>query len=122
VSWRLASTAKSSESGVRGAQGADRRARPWLTTRVRNLLATPAFLSLQPTEPELQLLHRFDNGYGLGLVAAGVEGPGHRLTLSHITRGGRRAMFMDQQKVGVSRLRRCGVVFGRRYSARRRQR
>jgi hypothetical protein len=53
--------------------------------RLANLRAALAFLSLPPTEPELQLLHlTFDNWHGLGLMTVGVERQGYRLSLSHI--------------------------------------
>ena len=59
-----------------------------------NLVATLGFLQLKPTEPELQLLHRWlDTWGGLGLVTVGVEPLGYRLSLSHIAEGEWRAQF-----------------------------
>jgi hypothetical protein len=64
--------------------------------RARSLRATRGFLHLPPTEPELQLLHRWlDTGTGVGLITAGVERHGMRLSLSHIAEDEWRAMFMD---------------------------
>jgi hypothetical protein len=64
--------------------------------RRRNLRAALGFLRLRPTEPELQLLHRWlDTWTGVGLIAVGVERHGMRLSLSHIVEGEWRAMFMD---------------------------
>ena len=58
------------------------------------LRAALGFLQLTPTEPELQLLHRWlDTWEGLGLVTAGVERLGYRLSLSHIAEGEWRAQF-----------------------------
>jgi hypothetical protein len=59
------------------------------------LRAALSFLRLPPTEPELQLLHRWlDTWTGVGLITVGVERQGLRLSLSHIADGGWRAMFM----------------------------
>ena len=39
-----------------------------------------------PTEPELQLLHRWlDSWVGVGVITVGAEQQGFRLILSHIT-------------------------------------
>ena len=60
----------------------------------RRLRAALGFLQLPPTEPELRLLHRWlDSWAGLGLVAAGVERRGFRVSLSHIAAGEWRATF-----------------------------
>ena len=62
--------------------------------RLANLTAALGFLQLKPTEPELQLLHRWlDTWQGLGLVTVGVERLGYRLSLSHIAEGEWRATF-----------------------------
>ena len=53
--------------------------------RLANLRAALGFLRLPPTEPELQLLHRWlDTWTGVGLITVGVERRGMRLSLSHI--------------------------------------
>ncbi len=60
----------------------------------RNLSAALGFLQVKPTEPELQMLHRWlDTWEGLGLVTVGVERLGYRLSLSHIAEGEWRAQF-----------------------------
>jgi len=62
--------------------------------RRANLNAALGFLNLKPTEPELQMLHRWlDTWEGVGLVTVGVERQGYRLSLSHITEGEWRATF-----------------------------
>ena len=49
-------------------------------SRHANLRATLGFLRLPPTEPELQLLHRWlDTWNGVGLITVGVERLGPRL-------------------------------------------
>ena len=64
--------------------------------RLANLRAALAFLRLPPTEPELRLLHRWlDTWTCVGLITAGVERHGMRLSLSHIADDEWRAMFMD---------------------------
>ena len=66
-------------------------------SRRANLRATLGFLGLPPTEPELQLLHRWlDNWTGVGLITVGVERRGMRLSLSHIADGEWRAVFMGE--------------------------
>ena len=68
-----------------------------LHPRARNLRATRGFLRLPPTEPELQLLHRWlDTWTGVGLITAGVERRGMRLSLSHIADEEWRAVFMGE--------------------------
>ena len=65
-----------------------------LDRRLASLRAALGFLLLKPTEPELQLLHRWlDTWEGLGLVTIGVERLGYRLGLSHIAEGEWRAQF-----------------------------
>jgi hypothetical protein len=67
-----------------------------LDHRGRRLRAALGFLRLPPTEPELQLLHRWlDTWIGVGLITVGVERHGMRLSLSHIADDEWRAMFMD---------------------------
>jgi hypothetical protein len=52
--------------------------------RARRLRAALGFLRLRPTEPELQLLHRWlDTWSGVGLITVGVERHGMRLSLAH---------------------------------------
>jgi hypothetical protein len=66
-----------------------------LDARGRRLRAALGFLRLQPTEPELQLLHRWlDTWTGVGLITVGVERRGMRLSLSHIADKEWRAVFM----------------------------
>jgi hypothetical protein len=66
-------------------------------SRHANLRATLGFLRLPPTEPELQLLHRWlDNWTGVGLITVGVERRGMRLSLSHIADEEWRAVFMGE--------------------------
>jgi hypothetical protein len=63
--------------------------------RAANLRAALGFLRLAPTEPELQLLHRWlDTWKGVGLITVGVERLGLRLSLTHVAEGEWRAMFM----------------------------
>ena len=65
--------------------------------RTKNLTAALAFLRLPPRAPELRLLHRWlDNWSGVGLIVVGVERQGLRLSLSHITEGEWRAVFMGE--------------------------
>ena len=62
--------------------------------RLANLRAALGFLQVAPSEPELQLLHRWlDTWEGIGLITVGVERQGLRLSLSHIAEGGWRAQF-----------------------------
>ena len=69
---------------------------PTMSRRRANLRAALGFLRLPPTEPELQLLHRWlDTWTGVGLITVGVERYGVRLSLSHIADDEWRAMFMD---------------------------
>ena len=66
-------------------------------SRRANLRAALGFLRLPPTEPELQLLHRWlDNWTGVGLITVGVERRGMRLSLSHIADEEWRAVFMGE--------------------------
>jgi hypothetical protein len=61
-----------------------------------NLRCALGFLRLTSGEPELNLLHRWlDSWSGLGLITVGVERQGYRLSLSHITEGAWRAVFME---------------------------
>jgi hypothetical protein len=65
--------------------------------RRANLTAALGFLRLPPTEPELQLLHRWlDNWTCVGLITVGIERHRMRLSLSHIADGEWRAMFMGE--------------------------
>jgi hypothetical protein len=51
--------------------------------RRANPAATLGFLHILPTQPELQLLHRWlDTWNGIGLIAAGMHRQGLRLSLS----------------------------------------
>jgi hypothetical protein len=75
---------------------------PRSTARRASLRAALGFLRLPPTEPELQLLHRWlDCWEGVGLVTVGVERLGVRLSLRHIGEGEWRAMFMDDPMVSA---------------------
>jgi hypothetical protein len=48
----------------------------------------------------VNLLHRWlDSWTGLGLITVGVERQGFRLSLSHITEGEWRAMFMGPNEL-----------------------
>ena len=68
-----------------------------MTARRPALIATLGFLQVPPTEPELQLLHRWlDNWTGVGLITVGVERRGMRLSLSHIADEEWRAVFMGE--------------------------
>ena len=68
-----------------------------MTARRPALIATLGFLQVPPTEPELQLLHRWlDNWTGVGLITVGVERRGMRLSLSHIANEEWRAVFMGE--------------------------
>jgi hypothetical protein len=65
--------------------------------RLLTLRAALGFLRLPPRAPELRLLHRWlDSWTGLGLITVGVERQGFRLSLSHITEGEWRAVFMRE--------------------------
>jgi hypothetical protein len=56
--------------------------------RLASLRAALGFLELPPGAPELRLLHRWlDSWVGVGLITAGVERLGYRLSLSHIAEG-----------------------------------
>jgi hypothetical protein len=62
--------------------------------RAANLRAALGFLRLPPTEPELQLLHRWlDTWNGVGLITVGVERLGPRLRLTHLEENEWRASF-----------------------------
>ena len=68
-----------------------------VTQRRASLYAALGFLRLPPTEPELQLLHRWlDTWTGVGLITVGVERRGMRLSLSHIADEEWRAVFMGE--------------------------
>ena len=59
--------------------------------------AALGFPRLPPRAPELRLLHRWlDSWTGLGLITVGVERQGFRLSLSHVTEGEWRAVFMRE--------------------------
>jgi hypothetical protein len=63
--------------------------------REANLKCALAALRLTSSEPELNLVHRWlDTWTGLGLITVGVERQGLFLSLSHITEGEWRAVFM----------------------------
>jgi len=67
-----------------------------MDSRARNLRAALGFLSLEPTEPELQLLHRcFDNWRGIGDVVAGMA-PGLRPELRRYKGQRWRAIFFQK--------------------------
>jgi hypothetical protein len=60
-------------------------------------LAALGFLQLPSRAPELRLLHRWlDTWTGVGLITVDVERHGLRLSLSHITEGEWRAVFMRE--------------------------
>jgi hypothetical protein len=63
-------------------------------SRQRILRATLGFLSLEPREPELQLLHRcFDTWRGIGDIVAGMARQEYDLELRRYNGRGWRAMF-----------------------------
>jgi hypothetical protein len=63
--------------------------------RLATLRAALGFLELLPRAPELRLLHGWLDGWlGVGLITAGVERLGYRLSLSHIAEGEWRAVPM----------------------------
>ena len=65
-----------------------------LDARGRLLCAALGFLSLQPREPELQLLHRcFDTWRGIGDVVAGMARQAYDVELRRYDARGWRAMF-----------------------------
>ena len=73
-----------------------------LDARGRHLRVALGFLQLPSTEPELQLLHRWlDSWTGVGLITAGVERQGMRLSLSHVTEGEWRAMLMGDAMISA---------------------
>ncbi len=62
--------------------------------RLANLRATLGFLQLQPTEPELQLLHRWlDSWSDIGLIVRGMARQGWDLQLTAYGDGYWRATF-----------------------------
>ena len=68
-------------------------------SRRTNLRAALGFLRLPPTEPELQLLHRWlDTWNGVGLITVGVARQGMRLSLSHIAECEWSATFMENDR------------------------
>ena len=70
-----------------------------LDARGRRLRAALGFLRCPPTEPELQLLHRWlDTWTGVWLITVSVERQGLRLSLSHIAEGEWRATFMENDR------------------------
>jgi hypothetical protein len=83
---------------------------PTMSRRRANLRNTIGFLRLPPTEPELQLLHRWlDTWTGVGLITVGVERHGMRLSLSHIADGEWRAVFMGRECAAGATGLRCGT-------------
>src|SRR5215470_1437544 len=65
-----------------------------MDSRARNLRAALGFLSLEPNEPELQLLHRcFDNWRGIGDVVAGMARQEYDLELRRYDGQGWRAIL-----------------------------
>jgi len=65
--------------------------------RRRLLGATLGFLSIEPREPELQLLHRcFDNWRGIGDIVAGMARQGYDLELRRYDGQGWRALFFAE--------------------------
>jgi hypothetical protein len=65
--------------------------------RGRLLGATLGFLSIEPREPELQLLHRcFDNWRGIGDIVAGMARQGYDLELRRYDGQGWRALFFAE--------------------------
>jgi hypothetical protein len=73
-----------------------------LHARARCLRAALGFLRIPPTEPELQLVHRWlDTWTGLGLVTVGVERLGYRLSLGHIAQDEWRVMFMGDPMISA---------------------
>jgi hypothetical protein len=73
-----------------------------LDPRGRRLRAALGFLRLPPTEPELQLLHRWlDTWTAVGLITVGVERQGVRLSLWHVTEGEWRAMFLGDPLISA---------------------
>jgi hypothetical protein len=63
-------------------------------SRRATLHATLGFLRLPPTEPEVQLLHRWLGPWtGVGLITVGVERVGPRLRLTHLEENEWRASF-----------------------------
>jgi|GEM_PF-1539813 len=68
-----------------------------LDARGRLLRAALGFLSLEPTEPELRLLHRcFDNWRGVGDVVTGMQRHGYDLELRRYNGQDWRAMFFPE--------------------------
>jgi hypothetical protein len=69
-------------------------AKPELNQRLAALRAPPGFLSLEPHEPELRLLHnRFDTWHGIGDIVAGMVRHEYDLDLRRYNGHGWRAMF-----------------------------
>ena len=65
-----------------------------IDSRARLLRAALGFLSLAPSEPELQLLHRcFDTWRGIGDIVAGMARQEYDLELRRYNGRGWRAMF-----------------------------
>jgi hypothetical protein len=64
--------------------------------RARPLRAALGFLSLEPSEPELQLLHRcFDKWRGIGDIVAGMARQEYDLELRRYDGRGWRAIFFQ---------------------------
>jgi hypothetical protein len=73
-----------------------------LTPRRQLLRAALGFLSLEPREPELKLLHRcFDTRRGIGDIVAGMNRHGYWLHLSNVDAGTWRATFSRDAMVSA---------------------
>jgi hypothetical protein len=71
-------------------------AKPELNQRLAALRAPLGFLSLEPHEPELRLLHnRFDTWHGIGDIVAGMVRHEYDLDLRRYNGHGWRAMFVS---------------------------
>ena len=82
-------------------------------SRLANLHATLGFLRLPPTEPELQLLHRWlDNWTGVGLITVGVERLGPRLRLTHLEENEWRASFESNARFAPDGFRVAATPWG----------
>ena len=67
-----------------------------LNQRLATLRAALGFLSLEPNQPELQVLHRcFDNWRGIGDVVAGMARQEYDLELRRYNGEGWRAIFFQ---------------------------
>ena len=71
-------------------------------SRARNLRAALDFLSLEPREPELRLLHAWlDNWRGVGDVVTGMNRQGYWLHLSNVDAGTWRATFSREAMIAA---------------------